>query len=295
MAGNTRQTGASVTGRALAILGAFDLAHRDLSLSEIARRTGLPLATVHRLLAELETWGALDRGSDGRYSVGLRLWELGTLTPARARLREAALPHLQMLYEVVREPVHLVVADGSDSVCVEYLAGPSAVPPPGPVGLRLPLEESAAGLVLLAHRAPPGAPGEPSPLWRQLAEVRRRRYADRVDGLSGARRSIAVPVAAGDGTAAAAVGLSVPTASEAGRRCLPALLATAGSVRRALAAAGGPEETAVPAVAFAGGTGAGAVRRARPSVRAVGSADASAGPGAVGGEATAAAARRASA
>lgn len=240
MAGNTSQAGTTVTGRALAVLGAFDMAHRDLSLSEIARRTGLALATVHRLLGELETWGALERGADGRYRIGLRLWELGTLTATRVRLREAALPHLQMLYEVVREPVYLMVADGSDSVCVECLAGPgsapSVLPSPGPVGLRLPLERSAAGLVLLAHRSAPGAVGEPSPLWRQLAEVRRRRHAEEVGDLVAGRRSIAVPVLAEDGTAAAAVGLSVPVASGTGRRCLPALLAAAGGVRRALGA-----------------------------------------------------------
>jgi DNA-binding IclR family transcriptional regulator len=49
-----------VTARALAVLGAFDAEHMRLALSEISRRTGLPLTTVHRLIRELESWRARD-------------------------------------------------------------------------------------------------------------------------------------------------------------------------------------------------------------------------------------------
>lgn len=49
MAGNTTRPGQSVTARALALLGAFDVAHPRLSLSEMAHRADLPLATTHRL------------------------------------------------------------------------------------------------------------------------------------------------------------------------------------------------------------------------------------------------------
>lgn len=59
--------GRSVTSRSLAVLDAFDASHRRLSLSDIARRSKLPLATAHRLVGELEVWGALVRSSDGAY------------------------------------------------------------------------------------------------------------------------------------------------------------------------------------------------------------------------------------
>ncbi|MCI9886863.1 helix-turn-helix domain-containing protein [Micrococcales bacterium 31B] len=48
------------------MLGVFDAQHASLTLSEIARRSGLPLATCHRLVAELVTWGALQRGASQR-------------------------------------------------------------------------------------------------------------------------------------------------------------------------------------------------------------------------------------
>ena len=61
-------------GKGLAVLGSFTHRHPRLTLSAIARETGLPLATAHRVVAELAVWGALERDEDGRWHIGLRLW-----------------------------------------------------------------------------------------------------------------------------------------------------------------------------------------------------------------------------
>lgn len=53
MAGRVRDPGRSVTSRVLALLGTFDESHPRQGLSEIARRSAMPVATVSRLLAEL--------------------------------------------------------------------------------------------------------------------------------------------------------------------------------------------------------------------------------------------------
>ncbi|MFD0891159.1 helix-turn-helix domain-containing protein, partial [Streptosporangium algeriense] len=66
MAGGSREPGRSVTSKVLAILGAFDTGHPHLSLSEISRRSGVPLTTAHRLVGELVAWQALSRTADGR-------------------------------------------------------------------------------------------------------------------------------------------------------------------------------------------------------------------------------------
>ena len=65
MAGNLSRPGASVTSRALALIGAFDAKHRRLSLSELAERAELPVPTAHRLVRELVAWGALSRTTCG--------------------------------------------------------------------------------------------------------------------------------------------------------------------------------------------------------------------------------------
>ena len=57
----------SVTARALSILGVFSMERPSMTLSEISRATGLPVATVYRLAGELEEGRFLDRDEDGQH------------------------------------------------------------------------------------------------------------------------------------------------------------------------------------------------------------------------------------
>ena len=81
-----------VVRRALQLLDAFSPERSAMTLSELARHADLPLSTVHRMLRELVAGGALERGEDGAYRIGLRIWELGSLAPRGLGLRERALP-----------------------------------------------------------------------------------------------------------------------------------------------------------------------------------------------------------
>ncbi|RZT84366.1 IclR family transcriptional regulator [Pseudonocardia sediminis] len=143
-----------VTARVLDVLGAFSEDSPELGLTEISRRTGLPLTTVHRIAGELTAGGALDRGDDGRFRIGLRLWEIAVLAPASTVLREQAMPFLEDLHEVTRENVALAVLDGAEVVYVERLSARDAVSIVSRSGSRLPVHATGVGLVLLAHAAP---------------------------------------------------------------------------------------------------------------------------------------------
>jgi len=140
----------TAAGRTLAVLGAFGPQHAALSLSEISRRTGLSLTTTHRLVGELRDWGALERGRDGRYGIGLRILELGALAPHGLQLRELALPFLDDLHHATRANVHLAVRDGGDGVYVEALRARGAVQVLSRLGGRWPLHTTGTGQVLLA-------------------------------------------------------------------------------------------------------------------------------------------------
>ena len=77
MAGNCTEPGQSVTSRVAAILLAFtDCDVR--SLTEIARLTGLPVSTAHRLAVELAARNLLERDETGRYRVAPLLRRLST-------------------------------------------------------------------------------------------------------------------------------------------------------------------------------------------------------------------------
>jgi len=84
----TNEAGRSVTSRILAIFEAFEASGSTLTLSQVAERTGLPVSTAHRLMGELEDWGALARDDNCRYHVGLRLW--GLAQNGGLRLRDSA-------------------------------------------------------------------------------------------------------------------------------------------------------------------------------------------------------------
>ncbi|MEU1889354.1 IclR family transcriptional regulator [Micromonospora rifamycinica] len=207
-----------MTSRVLALLDAFTPAGPALTLSELARRTGLPLSTVHRRAAELLAWGALERGDDGRYRIGLRLWEVGSLAPRGLGLREVALPVLEDLYEVTHENVQLAVRQDLELVFIERIAGRHAVPVLTRVGGRFALHATGVGLVLLAH-APAGvqeqvlaAPLErytaltltdPARLRRCLAEVRRVGYAVSDRQVTMDALSVAAPIRGPEGVVAA--------------------------------------------------------------------------------------------
>jgi DNA-binding IclR family transcriptional regulator len=135
--------------RGLLILQAFRPTGHPLRLYEVAERTDLPKGTAHRLCEQLCELGMLERTEHG-YVLGIRLFELGELVPVKVRLREAALPFMQDLYEATHETIHLAVRDGSDVLYAEKIRGHAGVDVPSRVGGRLPLTCTGVGKALLA-------------------------------------------------------------------------------------------------------------------------------------------------
>jgi len=247
----SREAGVSVTARVLRVLGAFEAARPQLSLTEIARRARLAPATAHRLVGELVAWGALER-DEGAYRIGLRLWEVATLAPRGVGLRAAALPFLEDLYEATHENVHLAVREGSEALYVERISGRGALPVISRVGGRLPLHATGVGLVLLAYapaevqeavlsapaaRFTPKTVTAPRALRRVLAEVRRHRLAVSDGLLDIEALSVAAPVTDARGEVVAALSVVVP-ASHDHRRYAPAVTAAARGVSRVLGTVG---------------------------------------------------------
>lgn len=139
-------------GKVQAILDALAEAG-VLGLSELARRSGVPKPTVHRLCGDLVAWGVVERAGDA-FRLGPKLFELGARVPGRRQLREAALPFVEDLYVATGLTVHLAVLDGLDVVYIERLTGRRFAPAPSAVADRLPLHCTATGKCLLAFGPP---------------------------------------------------------------------------------------------------------------------------------------------
>jgi DNA-binding IclR family transcriptional regulator len=259
VAGNTSRPGTTVVSRAVALLSAFDEDHRRLSLTDLARRTELPLATAHRLTRELVREGALVRTASGEYAVGRKLWSLGLLAPVQTDLRQVASPFLHDIYGATLATVHLAVRDGTRVLYVDRLAGNRSVRVVSEVGSRLPLHATGVGKVLLAHapidvqelalaqltRATPYTITQPTRLREQLDRIRTDGYATTVEEMSLGACSVAVPIAQPPGVVVAALGIVVPSLRRDKTRLVAALQVAAGGIARSLVAsasmAAGPD------------------------------------------------------
>ncbi|MFC4456800.1 IclR family transcriptional regulator [Pseudonocardia nematodicida] len=231
------------------MLAAFDADRPALTLSQLARRTGMPISTVHRLLGPLVDWGAVERGEDGAYRIGLRLWETGSLAPRGGGLRERALPFLEDLCQVSQENAQLAVRQGTELVFVERLAGSGAVPVLTRVGGRFALTSTGVGLVLLAHSPDdvvdevlstrieahtPCTVTDPGQLRRMLADVHTRGFAVSDRQVTDDALSVAAPVLDRAGRAVAAVSLVVRYGTAAPHQLATPVRTTARAISRAL-------------------------------------------------------------
>jgi DNA-binding IclR family transcriptional regulator len=247
VAGNSSAPGTSATSRALALIGAFDEEHPRLTLSELADRAGLPVPTVHRLVAELATWGALSRTVSGDYVIGRRMRDVGLLAPLQAGLVELASPYLHDLYGATLATVHLAVRDGEEVLYLDRLGGSTSVPIVSTVGSRLPMHATGVGKVLLAHaplevqqavlaelpRITPYTITQPGRLRRQLAQVLRDDCALTVEEMSLGACSVAVPVRHHQDVVAA-LGIVVPSVRRDRAKLVTALTVAARGIGRAL-------------------------------------------------------------
>jgi DNA-binding IclR family transcriptional regulator len=218
-------SGESVLTRAVRILEAFTPDETVLSVTQIARRARLHLATASRLVAELEAHGLLTREPDRRVRVGVRLWELALRASPALSLREAAMPFMEDAHAVLGHHVQLGVLDGADVLFVERLSTPGAVINLTRIAGRLPLHVSSSGLVLLAFggrelqeqvlagplaRYTAHTLTSPAALRAALAEVRRQEAACLPGHVHEDALGIAVPVRDSAGAVIAALAAIVP-------------------------------------------------------------------------------------
>ncbi|GLY70237.1 IclR family transcriptional regulator [Amycolatopsis taiwanensis] len=177
----------SVLGRAFDILECFAGDEPEQTVVGLSQQTGLPPATVHRMLAHLIRWGAVERMSRGHYRLGRRLWKLGRDVPSTRILKDVARPFLVDLHDVTGCISALCSPDGDRVAVVDVIAGRRAlehIPMPS----TLPFTWSAPGIVILAHRT--------SADLRTPVDAQRRELLDDVR-----RTGVAVHSVAGPGSA----------------------------------------------------------------------------------------------
>lgn len=140
----------SMVGRIFEILDCFADTEDYITIAAICEATGLPPATVHRVLSSLVEWGAVERLERGHYQLGRRMWRLGWGVPRSRVVRDIVRPYMVDLYARSGAIVVLATRDGDELLLVDQVADLSAGPT-WPSSRRVPLGSLAPGLVYVAH------------------------------------------------------------------------------------------------------------------------------------------------
>ncbi|MHB8220993.1 MAG: IclR family transcriptional regulator [Acidimicrobiales bacterium] len=143
------RNGLSVLARAFRLLDGFEPDGHYVGLAELSRRAELPKATAFRVANQLVELGALERSPKG-YRLGMRMFVLGSRVPRQRRLRDAALPLMEDLYEATHETVHLAVRDDLEVLYIEKISGRRSAVTRTQIGTRRPLHCTALGKAILA-------------------------------------------------------------------------------------------------------------------------------------------------
>lgn len=176
---------------------AFDVlrataAGTGLTLSELARETGLAKSTTLRLLVALQRNNAVTRIGQ-HYRLGPLAHELDPppTSPAYERIRRVLTPFLAHLFESTRATVHLAAMHSDEVIYLNKLHGPRPIPSPSRIGGGLPAYCTGVGKAMLAFdpEAADRVSRGPFVAWTdttlassdalavELAEIRRRRRA----------------------------------------------------------------------------------------------------------------------
>lgn len=249
--------------RGLAVIKVFDAAHPELTLSEVARATGLTRAAARRFLHTLVDLGYM-RTDGWLFSLRPRVLELGYAYLSGLTLTEIALPHMETLVARIHESCSVSVLDGDDVVYVARVPTKRIMTVAINVGTRFPAYATSMGRVMLAAQPQawidnylatntfasltPSTVTDAKNLETVLRRVARQGYALVDQELEVGLRSIAVPVRGGDGSVVAAMNTSIHVSrgdAEAVRRdLLPPLREAAAAVEADLV---GGRTTSAPA------------------------------------------------
>ena len=137
--------------KALDIIEIVSNEQQDASLSEIARQTGLPKSTVHRLIATLTGRGYLEKTEAGSYKIGLKLFEAVSCYINNLELQTEARPYIAELTSHLGLTSYLGVLDGDEVVYIEKLDAVSSVKMYYQIGSRMHAYCSSLGKCLLAN------------------------------------------------------------------------------------------------------------------------------------------------
>lgn len=137
--------------RAFCILEVLSDYNDGLGISELSSKVNLHKSTVHRILGTLTYKGYIKQNqTSNKYSLTLKLFELGNKKVEGTDLLTVSRPYLEELMKKTNEVIHLVVREGTEIVYIDKVEPKKSITMYTRIGMRKPLYCTAVGKAMLA-------------------------------------------------------------------------------------------------------------------------------------------------
>lgn len=256
---NSTKNSVQSLAKAFRLLEAIAASESDLTLSELAVAANLDPGTTHRMLKTLIDLGYVARSEAKRFTLTLKVLDLGFRAIGHRDMRALARPVLRTLVGEISEAASLGVLSGANVLYIERMrAGIMRLGVDIQIGTMIPAAGSVIGWAILAYlpeqdcqRLSALAAGSmaalrplaPADLAGKLNEVRRHGYACGISPISNGIAVLAVPVRDQEGYPVAAISVTAPsvrmTPDELTDHALSSLQTAAKDISRGLQARGG--------------------------------------------------------
>lgn len=243
----------SSVANSIRLTKAFSENEFEMGISALAQKLGLAKSTVHRLATTLVEYDILEQNREnGKYRLGLALFELGTLVRRKMDVMSEAQGQIHALADLTGETVQLAILDHLSVLYIRIRESRQAVRLSSGLGSRAPAHCTSVGKALLAFQPPEVVRQviegglkrytehtitEPPALLKELAEVRQKGYAVDDEEIEPGLRCVAAPIRDHSGQVVAAISVAAPVqrmTKKTVQATIPSVMASAEAISRRL-------------------------------------------------------------
>lgn len=137
--------------KAMKLLDILAEAPVPLTLAELSTKTGWPKSTVHGLLSTMRESSVIAQDDEGRYMLGIRLFEYGCMLSSSWTILETAKPYIQHISYHTGEAVFLSILDRGEIITLDRADNRTGLQTSAEMGCRLPIHCTSQGKLFLAY------------------------------------------------------------------------------------------------------------------------------------------------
>lgn len=209
--------------KSILLLDTLMQACRPMTLAELSHQTGCPKSTVYGLLSTMREHDLIEQDADGRYRLGLHLFEYGCAVSSSWNIAQIARPYLEDLSRSAGDSAFLSVYHRGHAITLDQAEGHDGLRVVSSAGSRMPIYCTSQGKLFLAHLSEaetlrllrsielvpytPHTMSEIPVLQADLAKIRQQGYAIEDGEYKIGLRSVSAPVYDVTGTLRYAVGV----------------------------------------------------------------------------------------